>query len=102
MRRSTVIAVLLLCLAAPAANAREAIVACQSQQELEQLISSDGRILPDGCRNISITPLDSGGEQLCLIDFSAGDEGIVSQLREVAVNEAWWVRCGDLGTGVPG
>ncbi len=102
MRRSTVIALMLLGPALVAATAQEAVVACQSQQELEQVIASDGQILPDGCRNVSITPLDSDGERLCLMDFAEDGEGIVSQLREAAVNEEWWVRCSDLNPAVPG
>lgn len=102
MNRSMMIALMVLGSTTTAATAQEAVIACQSQQELEQVIASDGRILPDGCRNVSITPLDNGGERLCLMDFAGDDDGIVSQLREVAVNEAWWVRCADLNMGAPG
>ena len=96
MPRTTVLTSILLVLAMSGATAQEPTIACQTQQELEQVIASGGQIMPDGCRSMSITPLETDEAHLCMLDFTAGDEGIVSQLREVAVNEQWWVSCADL------
>jgi hypothetical protein len=74
----------------------EPLIACQSQQALQQVIGSQGSIMPDGCRNVSISVLQSNGERLCLVDLSEGGEGVLDQLRDVAVNQEWWIRCDDL------
>lgn len=98
MLRTTLIAAAAICLGYPAANAQETIPACESQQELEQVLDSDGRIMPDGCRSVSLSVLDSDGQRLCLLDLSADGEGFVEQLRDAAISEQWWFRCEDLET----
>lgn len=70
-------------------------IACPSQQELEQVIGSDGQILPEGCTLIDVSRLRSDGEALCLIDFSL-DQGFLGRLRDAAFPSQWWVRCADL------
>jgi hypothetical protein len=82
------------------AAAQEPIPACESQQELEQVLGSDGQITPDGCRNVTVSVLDIDGQRLCLLDLSAGGEGLVDRLREAAISERWWVRCDDLTAAV--
>lgn len=78
------------------AQEQAAFSACESQQELEQVISSDGSILPDGCRTATVNSLESNGEDLCLIDLSSSDDGIIGQIQDAAVSQKWWVRCADL------
>lgn len=95
MRERATLALALLLTSVPA-GAQESVPACQSQQELEQVVASDGRITPDGCRSLAITVLESDGQRLCLLDLSSDDEGIVDQLREAALPERWWVRCDEL------
>lgn len=70
-------------------------VACPSQQDLEQLMSSNGDIRPEDCTVIDVSKLSSDGQELCLIDFGV-DEGFLGRLREVAMPSQWWVRCDDL------
>ncbi|WP_297110522.1 hypothetical protein [uncultured Devosia sp.] len=70
-------------------------VACPSQQDLEQFVSSNGDIQPEDCTVIDISKLTSEGQELCLIDFGV-DEGFLGRLREVAMPSQWWVRCEDL------
>ncbi|MCT7377308.1 hypothetical protein [Chelativorans salis] len=83
-----------------AATAQESIPACQDQQQLEQVLGSNGDIMPEGCRNVNISVLESNGERLCLVDLSGSDEGIVEQLREAAVEQRWWIRCEDIEAAV--
>lgn len=102
MSYKTTLAFAALCLGhlgsqAPA-NAQEQAVfsVCESQQELEQVISSEGTILPDGCRTLTVSSLQSNGEELCLLDLSSSDNGVLDQIRDAAVSQQWWVRCADL------
>ncbi len=99
--RGTLVLTAALGMGAPAAMAQEAVIACQNQQALEQVIASDGDILPDDCRSVTVAALESDGVQLCRLDLSADDDGLVTQLREVAVDERWWLRCEDLGAALP-
>lgn len=75
------------------ALAQTSMAACESQQSLEQVLESDGSILPDDCRQISIAQLESGGRTLCLIDLSQQNGGLVDDLRGVAATQEWWVDC---------
>ncbi len=78
------------------AQAQQSIMACESQPELEQVWNSNGEITPDGCREVTVSVLESDGERLCLLDLRSGEGGLLDNLREVAVSEEWWVRCADL------
>ncbi len=83
-------------------QAQEAIAACASQQELEQVLASDGQLAPDGCRNLVITDLESDHGQLCVLDFSAGeDPGVLDRLADAAVPTKWWVSCDALEAARP-
>jgi hypothetical protein len=95
MLRKTFVIVALFGLV-PVGAAQQAIVACETQREIGQVIGSGGDITPQGCRKMTISVLESEGRQLCLIDFSGEGEGIVDQLRKAAVSEQWWVRCEEL------
>lgn len=76
------------------------VFACTSQQELEQTIQSDGSIVPDGCRSLSVSSLRSDGEELCLLDFDAGEEDLLGQLQEAALPSEWWVECDALAAAI--
>jgi hypothetical protein len=78
------------------ALAQSSLTACESQQSLEQSLQSDGGIRPDDCRPISVARLSSEGRELCLIDLSQPDSGIIASLRDVAAPDQWWVLCSDL------
>ncbi|MCT8269019.1 MULTISPECIES: hypothetical protein [Afifella] len=88
-------ALIALTAAAPAA-AQERFPACQSQQSLQQIIGSNGELMPSDCRNLTITRLKSDSGSLCLIDFSNAGGGVVQALRDAAMPEKWWVRCDQL------
>jgi hypothetical protein len=79
-----------------AAQAQQSITACESQPALEQVWNSNGQIRPDGCRDVTLSVLESDGERLCLLDLRSSEGGLLNELREVAVSEEWWVRCADI------
>lgn len=79
------------------AIAQTSSVACESQQSLEQTLTSDGAIMPDDCRPISVERLTSDGRDLCLLDLSESGGGIISDLRDAAAPAQWWVACDELG-----
>lgn len=73
----------------------DGIVACPTQNALEQSIGSEGAIIADDCTRLQIDQLTSDSGELCLIDFGM-DEGFLGELREVAFPTQWWVECDDL------
>lgn len=85
-----------IALAGPA-GAQESFPACQTQQALEQVMASDGRLMPDDCRALTVTEVRSDNGRLCVIDFAGAGEGVLNQLRDAALPEQWWVRCDRLG-----
>ena len=93
-----------LLLAAPASSAwaqtepaSEPVVACPTQSELEQAISSSGSIIPEECTTLQVNSLTSDNGELCLIDFGL-DEGFIGRLRDAAFPSQWWVRCDALAS----
>lgn len=102
MSNKAMLAVAGLCLGliggqVPAIGQEQAVFsACESQQELEQVLASEGTILPDGCRTATVSSLESNGEEICLLDLSSSDDGVLDQIREAALSQQWWVRCADL------
>ena len=85
---------------AQAAPTSPGVVACPSQDELEQSINSAGSITPDDCTTLQLNSLTSDNGDLCLIDFGL-DQGFIGQLRDAAFPTQWWVRCDDLAAAVP-
>ena len=82
-----------------AAPGPQSFPACQSQQDLEQILNSDGQLMPDGCRNISVTPVRSENGTLCVVDFSEAGQGVLEGLRDAAMPDQWWVQCDRLTAG---
>ena len=81
--------------AAPA-PAQESFTACETQQDLEQVIQSQGELMPEGCRTVTITSVDSPAGELCVIDIGEQDPGIVGAITEAAVPTQWWMACADI------
>ncbi|QKT02990.1 hypothetical protein HUS23_03780 [Ectothiorhodospiraceae bacterium 2226] len=79
----------------------EGFMVCESQQELEQLLQSDGQIVPDGCRFATVATVRSTAGTLCSFDLEPEDEGVWQQLRDAAVTTRWWTECDNLGVGAP-
>lgn len=75
-------------------------LACGSQQSLEQALMSSGEIVPDDCRPVRLSRLTSEGRDLCLLDLSQTDDGLIGSLRDVATQEQWWLDCNDLADEV--
>lgn len=70
------------------------LIACGTQQEIEQVMGSDARFRPDGCQTLTITRVRSGDRDVCVLNFkAAGEEGVIERLREVATQTQWWVDC---------
>jgi hypothetical protein len=85
-----------LSMMAPAAAQDASMTACESQQEMEQVIQSDGDLMPDGCRTLNVTSIDSGSGELCVLDFEAADPGVLDALQEQVTTTQWWVACAEL------
>lgn len=84
--------------AAAAAQTPQGFIACESQQELDQHLASDRQFMPDGCRNIAVTSLDSEFGRICVMDFQPDDDGVIGRLTDAALPTQWWALCGDLAT----
>lgn len=106
---NTLVATTLICSAALSAPvlaqeqspdmAPDAIVACPSQQELEQVIGSSGEVRSEECTTIDVSHLTGAGSELCLIDFGL-DQGFLGRLRDAAFPTQWWVRCDQLAAAL--
>lgn len=73
--------------------AQSELLACGTQQSLEQSIASDGALRPEDCRVLSITPVRTDVGALCVIDVSGAGTGVIEGLRSMALPSEWWVRC---------
>jgi hypothetical protein len=83
--------------AAPPTNSRVATVkACNNEQNLKQVLQSNGAYAPEGCRKITVTRLDTPAGALCMMDFAPGKHGILGEIRSVAATTQWWLPCNNL------
>ena len=79
------------------AEADRSFPACPTQQEIEQVIGSQGRFVPSDCRQLTITRIQSGTTEVCVLNFEpGGDPGFLDRLRQAAVPTQWWVPCDNL------
>ncbi len=78
------------------AQAQAAMSACETEQDLQQILNSDGSYMPDKCRQLTISVVRSDNGPLCVIDFSGGDDNFLQQLKDAAIPQKWWVKCADL------
>lgn len=75
------------------ATAEPPLIVCPSQQELEQVLQSEGDLIPEGCRRLTISRVESAAGPLCMMDFQARDPGVLDQLTEAAAPTQWWLHC---------
>lgn len=92
MVRVLLIAALMM---APAllAKAEDPLIACPSQQELEQVLQSGGDLIPEECRRLIVSRVETAAGPLCMIDFQPRNPGMLDRLTAVAAPMQWWVRC---------
>jgi hypothetical protein len=87
----------LACAASAVAEEKRAFAACPSQQQLEQVMGSNGQFVPGDCRELTITRIQTGSREVCVLDFeSSGDANFLDRLRSAAVPTQWWVACENL------
>lgn len=86
-------AVLALGATPTAAQDAAPIFACPTQETLEQTIDSAGDFVPDGCRAVNISVLDSDGERLCVLQLGETSGNVLQQLQDVVTEDELWVRC---------
>ena len=81
----------------PPTNSRVATVkACNNEQNLKQVLQSNGAYAPDGCRRVTVTRLDTPAGALCMMDFAPGKQGIIGEIRSAATTTQWWLPCNQL------
>ena len=79
------------------AQGDRSFTACPSQQKIEQVTGSQNRYVAEDCRKLTITRVQSGATELCVMDFGRdADAGFLDQLKRAAVPHQWWVSCDDL------
>ena len=98
-RTFTAAAVLILvATSASVAQTDRSFPACPSQDQMQQVIGSGGKYVPEDCRRLTVTRIRSGTTDFCLLDFeTSGDPGFLDKLRSAAVPTKWWVACENLG-----
>jgi hypothetical protein len=88
---------LVLAATGPAHAQPPGMIACETQQELEQVIQSKGQIKPDGCRNLRIASVKTQVGELCQLEFQQPeDPGVVERLKRAVAPARWWVECAQL------
>ena len=97
LRRHAVIAIAFAVATPAIAQGERSFTACPSQQKMEQVVGSQNRFNPEDCRKLTITRVQSGATELCVLDFAReADAGFLDQLKRAAVPQQWWVACDDL------
>ena len=76
-----------------AAQDAEALYACPSQETLQQTIDSNNDFVPDGCRAVNVSVLDSDGQRLCVLQLGETAGNVLQQLQDVVTEDELWVRC---------
>jgi hypothetical protein len=95
--RHVLVASALVAASSAVAQGDRSFTACPSQHKLEQVVGSQNRFTPDDCRRLTITRVQSGKTELCVLDFGRdADAGFLDQLKRAAVPQQWWVTCDDL------
>jgi len=93
-----VMAAFVAALAPQQAAAQEAFMVCDEQRALEQALASDGDFMPDGCRVMRLSTLDTDQGRFCVMEFDESDDpGLMDRLTDAALPDTWWMRCADLG-----
>lgn len=67
--------------------------ACESQQSMEQLMETEGSLTPDDCQTVTLTRIERAAGDLCVIDLSGSEGGVVDELLAVARTDQWWIAC---------
>ena len=98
--RLVLLSVFVVAAAGGPATAQLQTQACESQQSLEQLMETKGSLTPDDCRPVTITQIERDAGDLCVIDFSGAENGVVEDLLAVTRTEQWWIACEGLSDGV--
>lgn len=96
MQSRLCLAIIAVVAASAPALAQEGVPACESQQELEQVLQSDGELMPDGCQLLTITTIEADTGKLCVLQFEPQDPGVLETLQEAAGPSQRWVECADL------
>jgi len=88
----------IVAVASPAvAQTDRSFPACPTQQQVEQAIGSKEQFVPDECRKLTVTRIQSGSTDVCVLDFEkSGDRTFIDRLRSAAVPTQWWVACNEL------
>ena len=91
--------VLIVGASAGSAAAQFQTQSCGSQRSMEQLMETEGSLTPDDCRAVTLTRLERADGDLCMLDFSGTDAGVVDDLLAVTRTEQWWIACESLSQG---
>jgi len=89
------LAIFVLCATASATEPVQATV-CPSQAKAEQVLQSQGHFVPDDCRTLRVTRVDSPAGPLCVMDFSGNNAGILGALKDAVATTQWWAACAAL------
>jgi len=69
---------------------------CPSRDKVENILQSDGKLMPDGCRTVTVTRVQSPAGSICSIDFGQDSQGILGTVRDAVTTTQWWTACSNL------
>ena len=53
---------------------------CPSRNKAETIVQSQAKLMPDGCRTVTVTRVQSPAGPICSIDFGQDSEGILGKV----------------------
>jgi hypothetical protein len=96
IRTGALAAVLVVAATGIPAAAQVQTQVCENQQSMEQLMDSDGAMVPDDCRAAAITRFERDAGDVCVLDLSGAEGGVLDEVLAVARTDQWWIACDSL------
>lgn len=73
------------------------ISVCPSQEKAQQVAQGRGQAVPEGCRTVTVTRVDSLAEPICGVDFTQANQGgLLGAVTDAVSAPQWWTACANL------
>lgn len=69
---------------------------CPSQEKVEQILQSNGSFVPDDCRTVTVTRVESPAGPICVLDSGKDNPGVLGTIRDAITTTQWWTACANL------
>ncbi|MBN8903689.1 MAG: hypothetical protein BGO51_11095 [Rhodospirillales bacterium 69-11] len=69
---------------------------CPTRDKAAQIVQSHGNLMPDGCRTVTVTRVDSPAGPICQVNMQQDTKGVLNALRDAVTTDQWWTACDNL------